>query len=245
MSGAVLDALAESARNRGLKLVRSRVRIPGKLGYGKVGLTDAAGKAVFGIEGKTLSASAEEAAAYLRNLSASDWGASLDVPLPPRKKRRADAKPRAEDRVAPRPAPKPLVRQAAPKDVAELVPLMRLLDHDVDEADTRKRLATLIKEGDAPLVATLDKRVVGLCGVQVSTMIQRPRPVGRIIILVVAEDVRGQAISRMLIEAAEVHFRKAGCGIIEVTSRDEHAKAHAFYRHMGYERTSMRFAKTL
>jgi GNAT superfamily N-acetyltransferase len=76
-------------------------------------------------------------------------------------------------------------------------------------------------------------------------MIQRPKPVGRIIILVVAEDVRGQAIGRMLITAAEEHFRNSGCGIIEVTSRDEHAKAHAFYRHMGYERTSMRFAKTV
>ncbi len=49
----------------------------------------------------------------------------------------------------------------------------------------------------------------------------------------------------MLVETAEAQLKKAGCQILEVTSNDRRAAAHAFYRHMGYERTSMRFMKTL
>jgi GNAT superfamily N-acetyltransferase len=49
----------------------------------------------------------------------------------------------------------------------------------------------------------------------------------------------------MLVEAAEDWCRERGCKLVEVTSNDRRTAAHAFYRHMGYERTSMRFAKTL
>ena len=87
MSDPQLDALAESARNRGLKLVRSRVRTPGKRRFGKAGLTDKAGKAVFGMDDKGPNAKPEDVEEYLRNLGAKDWGASLDVAVLPRKKR--------------------------------------------------------------------------------------------------------------------------------------------------------------
>jgi len=75
-----LDALAETARNRGLRLVRSRVRTPGKRRFGKVGLADARGEPVFGMDAKGPTAKPDEVEEYLRTLGATDWGASLDAP---------------------------------------------------------------------------------------------------------------------------------------------------------------------
>jgi GNAT superfamily N-acetyltransferase len=268
-----LDALSETARNRGLKLVRSRVRTPGKRRFGKVGLTDPRGKAVFGMDDNGPTAKPEDVEHYLRNLGAKDWGASLDVAVMPRKKPRKvraaanDTEPEPEpvrrpaqtaapapapkkerpERSPPPPPPKPKLklRDAKADDAKPLVPLMKLLGHETDAKGVRKRINQLAKDKLAPIVATLDKQIVGLVGLHRMVTIHRGQPVGRITILVVAEEVRGQGIGRMLTEAAEQHLKALGCGMVEVTSNDRLAKAHAFYRHLGYERTSMRFMKKL
>ena len=267
MSDERLDQLAESARHRGLRLVRSRVRTPGKRRYGKVGLTDASGKPLFGMDAKGPTASPDDIEDYLRNLGAKDWGASLDVAVLPRKRQARKAerpRPKAandEDPEPKRPPPppppppprppkpkpksKPAVRDAKAKDAPVLVSLIKLLEHAVDEKGVRKRISALTKEKLAPLVVTLDKEVVGLCGIQRMVTIHRDQPVGRITILVVAEALRGQGIGRMLVDAAEERLRNLKCALIEITSNDRLTRAHAFYRHMGYERTGMRFAKKL
>jgi GNAT superfamily N-acetyltransferase len=256
-----LDALAETARNRGLKLVRSRVRTPGKRRFGKVGLTDARGKPVFGMDEKGAVAKPEDVEEYLRNLGAKDWGASLDVAVLPRK-RKAKAERKAANDTEPQrpverkakpappppspPKPKPpKIREAKPADATRIAELIALLEHPIDEKTVRNNLSKLKKGGELPLVATLEKQVVGLCGVHTMVTVHRPAPVGRITVLVVDDKTQRHGIGRMLVEAAEQWCRKQGCQIIEVTSNDRRAAAHAFYRHMGYQRTSIRFFKKL
>jgi GNAT superfamily N-acetyltransferase len=259
VSDPVLDALAETARNRGLKLVRSRVRTPGKRRFGKVGLTDARGKAVFGMDEKGPNAKPEDVEDFLRNLGAQDWGASLDVAVMPRKRKpkkaershRApanDSEPEPERPITPpkpKPEPKTEVRPARNSDVQRLVELIHELGHGIDEKHVRKNFNALKKTGEAPLVATLDKRVVGMCGVSARIVIHRAAPLGRITALVVARDAQRHGIGRLLVEAAETWMRKQGCQLVEVTSNDRRAEAHAFYRHLGYERSSIRFFKKL
>ena len=268
MSDPILDALAETARNRGLKLVRSRVRTPGKRRFGKAGLTDARGKPVFGMDDKGPTAKPEDVEEYLRNLGAKDWGASLDVAVLPRKRKaRAERKaandtepePRIERKPKPGPpsppspppppsppTPKPpKIREAKPSDAARLAELIALLEHPIDEKTVRKNLGKLKKAAELPLVVTLDKEIVGLCGVHAMVTVHRPAPVGRITVLVIDDKSRRHGIGRQLVESAEQWCREQGCQIVEVTSNDRRAAAHAFYRHMGYERTSIRFFKKL
>lgn len=269
MSDEQLDALAEAARNRGLKLVRSRVRTPNKRRFGKVGLTDKSGKPVFGMDAKGPAAKPEDVEHYLRNLGAKDWGASLDVAVLPRKRKAAkvareaanDAepavpparqaktapkpKPEPKPKPKPKPPPEPKIREAKPADSARLVELIGQLDHDIDEKSVRKNLGKLKKVGELPLVVTLGKDVVGFIGRHLMVAIHRPAPVGRIPILVVDREVRGQNLGRILLGAVETWCREQGCEIIEVTSNDRLTAAHSFYRHMGYERTSIRFFKKL
>jgi GNAT superfamily N-acetyltransferase len=256
MSEPEIDALAETARNRGLKLVRSRVRTPNKRRFGKVGLTDGNGKPVFGMDDKGPIGKPEDVEHYLRNLGAKDWGASLDVAVMPRKKkpvRRMAANdpeppPKLEKAAPPPPPkekPKPKLRDAKPGDAARLVELIHELGHEVTEKQVRKNLGALKKAGETPIVATLEKKVIGLAGMHRMVTVHRPAPVGRIPVLVVAKEAHGLGLGRQLVEAVEQWCRKKGCKLIEVTSNDRRADAHAFYRHMGYERSSIRFFKKL
>jgi ribosomal protein S18 acetylase RimI-like enzyme len=256
-----LDQLAESARNRGLKLVRSRVRTAGKSGFGKVGLTDPSGKPVFGMDGKEPTGTPDEVELYLRNLGARDWGASLDIAVPPRKRKPPqkkavpsaanDPEPRPKAQLKPKPPPEPepppapKFRAATPSDAPVIVELIHFLGHEIDEKSVRRNIAKLATAGEAPLVATIGKQVVGLCGVHRMVTVHRPAPVGRINTLVVAKDAQDLGIGRMLVEAAEQFLKQAGCQLVEVTSNDRRTAAHAFYRHLGYERTSIRFFKKL
>lgn len=260
MSDERLDALAETARNRGLKLVRSRVRTPGKRRFGKVGLTDKSGKSVFGMDSKGPAAKPEDVEDYLRNLGAKDWGASVDVAVLPRKRKPTkarrepanDAEPgparkpvKAPKPPKPKPEPKLKIRAAKPGDSKQLRALIEYLGHPITEKAVRKNLTALARAKESPLVAMLDKKVVGLIGVHKMVTVHRDAPVGRIPVLVVAKDAQGHGIGRMLVSEAERMLKKAGCKLVEVTSNDRRADAHAFYRHMGYERTSIRFMKKL
>jgi GNAT superfamily N-acetyltransferase len=256
VSDPLLDALAEGARNRGLKLIRSRVRTPGKRRFGKVGLTDPSGKPVFGMDAKGATGDPGEVEEYLRNLGAEDWGASLNVAVMPRtakaptKNKGAPA--RETKRAAPPPAPpsptpppNPKIREAKAGDAARLVELIHELGHEIDEKSVRKNIKTLTKSGEAPLVATLGKSIVGMVGRHVMVTVHRPAPVGRIPALIVAKEAQGLRLGRILVEAVEEWCRSKGCQLIEVTSNDRRTEAHAFYRHLGYERSSIRFFKKL
>ena len=234
------SALRDMAANRGLKLVKSRVRTPGKGDYGRYGLTDPAGAKLLGFGRSGLTATAAEVEAYLHKGAAADWKTSLRAAggrAPARRRKRDEPKP------APPREPPPLrVRPMRPADAAAIAGLLAGTRFASGEKEIAARLAGLRKE--PPLVAEQGE-VVGLLTWHVMPVLHRPAPVGRISMLEVAEGERRRGVGRALVEAACERLRAKGCGLVEVTSNAGLSAAHAFYRKLGFERTSYRFAKSL
>jgi ribosomal protein S18 acetylase RimI-like enzyme len=230
------DALRELAQNRGCKLVASRVRTPGKGDHGKFGLKDAkTGRALFGFGKNGLTATPDEIELYLRGDGASAWKSSVG---------KTKARPRPKPAPAPKPEPKLSIREAKPKDSEAIARLVVALGYDVTAAEVKKRLAALKKAGEPALIAERGI-LAGILTWHVTPVLHRPRPVGRITMLTVAEGLRGQGIGTALVAGAEKRLAAKGCGLIEVTSNTRRLRAHAFYERLGYERTSYRFAKAV
>jgi ribosomal protein S18 acetylase RimI-like enzyme len=249
------DRLREAAANRGLKLVKSRVRTPGKGDYGRYGLTDAGGKELLGFGKSGLTATAEEVEAYLHKGALADWKTSLraagaKAPAGRKKRPAAEPEPRAAPKPAPEPEPQPepepplSVRPARPADSAAIAGLVSSLAFEASADDIAERLATLKKGRETPLVAEQGE-VIGVLAWHVTPVLHRPKPVGRITMMIVADGERRRGVGRALVEAACGQLREKGCGLIEVTSNVDLSGAHGFYRRLGFERTSYRFAKDL
>ena len=232
------DALRELAENRGCKLVKSRVRTPGRGDYGHFGLKDAkTGREVFGFGKTGLTAAPEEIEDFLRGNAAATWKSSVGAT------RRAAPKP-AAPAPKPKPEPKLVLRDAKPGDAEAIAALIAALGYEASAADVRRRMAALGKAGQQILVAEKGD-VVGVLTTSIMTVLHRPKPVGRISMMVVAEKMRGAGIGGALVAEAEKRLAAQGCGLVEVTSNIKRLRAHGFYEKLGYERTSYRFAKAL
>ena len=118
------------------------------------------------------------------------------------------------------------------------------LGFEAGAADVAKRLRALAKGGEAVLVAEQDG-VIGCLTWHVTPVLHRPTPVGRVTMLIVAKEARREGVGEKLVAEAEARAARRGCALIEVTSNIELGGAHAFYRSIGFKRTSYRFAKTL
>lgn len=137
------------------------------------------------------------------------------------------------------------VRDARPEDAARLVELIGELGFTVEAAGVAERLALLAANGEPVIVVESEGALVGMLDWHVMPTIHRPRPVGRIVALVVGEGSRGRGVGTALVQEAEARMRERHCEKMEVTSNLRLGQAHAFYERYGLERSSFRFAKEL
>ena len=134
------------------------------------------------------------------------------------------------------------VRHALPDDAPALSRLFDELGFPATAGEIAVRLEAM---PHAALVAVRGSQVVGLLTTNIMPVLHRPTPVGRISALVVTRHERRRGTGRALVRAAEDLLMQQGCALIEVTSNFRFEEAHAFYRQLGYESTSLRFKKEL
>lgn len=137
------------------------------------------------------------------------------------------------------------IRSARPDDAVELARLFTELGHATTADALRARWPAWSAAGNSALVAATADHLLGVATLHRTDVLHRPRPVGRISALVVDARYRGAGLGKALVAACEHEHHEAGCGLLEVTSNLRRTDAHAFYEHLGYDRTSYRFAKTL
>ena len=169
------------------------------------------------------------------------------APDPPERRSKPKAEPDAprKDPPAPSEPPRLRVRNADAVDGQAIAPLLAALGYEVTADELADRIGRMSRTGEPVLVAKLGDSVAGCLTWHVVPVLHRPKPVGRITLLVVAEEARRKGVGRALVEAAEARLRQRGCGMIEVTSNVKRKQAHAFYERLGFERTSYRFARPL
>lgn len=136
------------------------------------------------------------------------------------------------------------IRAAEPADAAALARLIDQLGYRVTAAEVAARLP-LLGPGEHALIAALEDRVVGSLTTSTMRVLHRPAPVGRIAMMVVEADLRGRRIGERLVREAERLLAEGGCYMVEVTSQLQRVDAHRFYERLGYEKTSVRLARTL
>jgi mannose-6-phosphate isomerase-like protein (cupin superfamily) len=162
------EDLRAMATHRGFKLVKSRRRKTGG-DFGRYGLTDAKGEPAFGMEGKTLKASAAEIEAFLREAERATWGKSAGSV-----KRRKPAPPPPPP-PAPKPKPKPRLKVKPENLLAKLPAAKRAEAFTELLARPGLRLERIVSRGqstpeDAPMVQDQDEWVLlveGAAGIRI------------------------------------------------------------------------------
>jgi len=137
------------------------------------------------------------------------------------------------------------IRVAKEKDAPALSALLAQLGYPSTDASNREKIKAYSKTGYKMLVAEADKTIVGFISLHHYVTPHLPGPTGRITAFCMDEKSRGRGLGTLLLAAGEQYFKEMGCYKIEVTSNLKRTRTHAYYLNLGYQQTSMHFAKFL
>jgi GNAT superfamily N-acetyltransferase len=137
-----------------------------------------------------------------------------------------------------------LLRPASPADAPAIAKLLGELGYPATTPEVVDRLERLAAVSYATtLVVEVQGRVAGVVTGHVFPSLHANAIAAWITTLVVSSAYQSRGIGRTLTVAVEDWARRAGATRISVTSGMHRDGAHAFYEHVGYERSGLRLTK--
>ena len=138
------------------------------------------------------------------------------------------------------------IRRAQPDDASAIADLLGQLGYPATAADVVTRLRALEGFGHAvTFVADREGAVAGVATAHAFPSLHATKIVAWLTTLVVGDTHRASGVGRSLAEAVERWAREQGAERLSLTSGNQRHDAHAFYEHIGYERTGQRLTKQL
>ncbi len=138
------------------------------------------------------------------------------------------------------------LRGAVASDAEIISGLLAELGYPQGGADMASRLAGVLNEGGAVLLAVDDaENPVGLMCLARHVVLHAPGAVAYITALVITNAAHRRGIGRLLVTAAKDWARQQGCVRLTVTSGERRADAHAFYAACGLPYTGRRFSTSI
>jgi len=139
-----------------------------------------------------------------------------------------------------------VIRRARESDAEAVTALLGQLDYPFEaEAVAPVLVDVLADDAHVALVAEEDGEVVGFVNANFRRQLHHLAPVGTIDELVVDADRRGRRIGEQLVEAVLEEARRRGADVVEVMTHERRERARAFYRHCGFEATSVKLVHPL
>ena len=144
------------------------------------------------------------------------------------------------------------IREATDKDIPIILGLLYELgrpkphqDSDVDSF--RKLVKNYIQESDKKLLVAIldDMKIVGMISMMLLPRLNRDTLEMYVPELIVLEKYQGKGIGKKLINSCITFATEKKCHRIRLESGNERKESHKFYKHLGFEQSSLSFTKNL
>ena len=145
-------------------------------------------------------------------------------------------------------APALLIRTFEMKDLESVTSLMRELNVPTTQNVMREQMEMMSENPQfCHLVAELEGKVVGMIMLRQVKSYVKAEMITQMTSLIVTSDCRSQGIGKRLVRGGETWGKQQGSNLLFLKSgnREGLAPAHAFFEHIGFEKTGYQFAKKL